>query len=77
MKQSKQAIIAEIGSRHLEAYLECASVPYGIIKVKLEDFFDCFCGLPVKIQAQSGTLENQELGCNDSYKMIMYVSSCI
>lgn len=34
MKWSKQSIIVEIGSRHLEAYLECVSVTYGIAKVK-------------------------------------------
>lgn len=35
MKWSKESIIVEIGCRHLEAYLECASIAYRIMK---EDF---------------------------------------
>lgn len=32
MKQGKHSFIFEVGSRHLEAYLECVSVPYGIMR---------------------------------------------
>lgn len=46
MKWSKESTIVEIGCRHLEAYLECASVAYRIIK--LEDFLKASLTFQVK-----------------------------
>lgn len=92
LQQSEQSIQVEIGSRHLEAYLECASLTYEITKVKVVCVFDavvvlggvlfvwfffkCFCGLPVKMLTQSWALENQGLGCSDAYKILLELSSC-
>lgn len=59
MKWSKESTIVEIGCRHLEAYLECASVAYRI--TKFEDFFKGFSDLPVKMLTQSWALKSNAM----------------
>lgn len=59
MKWSKESIIVEIGCRHLEAYLECASIAYRIMKVRR--FFKGFCDFPVKMLTQSWALKSKTL----------------
>lgn len=59
MKQSKHSFIFEIGSRHLEAYLEWASVPYGTIREKI--FFHVSVAFLLKCKLSLGHWEVQSL----------------